>query len=198
MEGARKIADDFRLYSECLSEAMGKSIGELMGRRTYPLPYYRGMIATSLRELGYTCIEIGDVMGRNHSTILYGINRLREALGTKGFGDIAAIWRTYQAEVAKRKVVRTPLELMAEEYVGRRCNKACDICDISKEHCRYLHEERLFIAGAEKYKELLGKSIEELRSKTAECSLLCGKDDLKQTLAVLDGVLTWEKKENDV
>ncbi len=185
----RTVEIDFEFFISCMEAATGKSREELLGRRTYPLPYYRAMVARSLREEGYSQEEIGRVLRRNHATIHYTLRQLEAALTTRGWDDIAAIWRAYQTQVAKNRVTKSPLELAAEEYVGRHCNKTCNLCDIKPEQCRYIQDETTFLAGARSYRDMVRTAMEEVREKTADCSLLCGKDGLSNTLASLDAML---------
>lgn len=185
----RTIEIDFDFFIACMESATGKSREELLGRRTYPLPYYRAMVARSLREEGYSTPEIGRVLLRNHATILYTLRQLEDALTTRGWDDIAAICRSYQIEVAKGRVTKSPLELAAEEYVGKHCNKTCRFCDIKPEQCRYLQDEATFLAGARSYRDMVRTAMEDIREKTSDCSLLCGKDGLSNTLASLDAML---------
>lgn len=185
----RNIAVDYSFYAACLSRVTGKDEQELRGRRSYPLPYYRAMVSRSLKEDGYSSPEISRIIGRDHSTVLYCIKQLNTALETRGFEDIRAIWNAYRSEVAKSRVARSPIELMAEEFVGRHCNRACGLCDIPRSSCRYLQDERTFIAGANAYRDRLRALLDDFRAKTAQCSLLCGKEDLQATLGSLEAML---------
>lgn len=185
----RTLEIDSDFFIACMEAATGKSREELLGRRTYPLPYYRAMVARSLRDEGYHTTEIGRVLQRDHATIIHTLRQLEAALTTRGWDDIVAIWRSYQTQVAKSRVTKSPLELAAEEYVGKHCNKACTLCDVKPEQCRYVQDEKTFLAGARTYRDMVRTAMEDIREKTADCSLLCGKDGLSNTLASLDAML---------
>lgn len=97
----RAIEEDFAFYAGCMGAVMGKSVDELLGRRTFELFMCRAMIARSLHDEGWSFNSIGKTMRRNHSTISYGIARLNVALTIRGYDDIVAIWKAYQGEVSR-------------------------------------------------------------------------------------------------
>lgn len=180
---------DFDFYASCMEAATGKPREELMGRRTYPLPYYRAMIARSLRDDGHPLLEIGRVLHKAHATILYTLRQLDAALETRGYEDISAIWMAYQTQVAKGRMTKSPMELAAEEFVGKHCSKTCKLCDINPEQCRYIQDEKTFLAGGRAYRDMVHTALDEIRERTASCSLLCGKEGLARSLASLDSMI---------
>lgn len=185
----RDVSTDFARYAKLLGSVTGCSSEELVGRRSYPLPYYRAMVASSLKHDGYSTSEIGRVMKRDHSTVQYGLKQLKSALEINGFADIKVIWRSYQTEIEKHKVTKSFIEVMAEEFVGVHCKKSCALCDIAPSACRYLQDEKLFIAGATAYRERLKDVIAQFRAETAQCALLCGREDIQETLGRIESMI---------
>lgn len=63
------------------------SIQDIKGRsRKNGLPLFRHVFAYLMRtELNVTLQNIGDVLGRNHDTILYGINKISDYLSVPKF-----------------------------------------------------------------------------------------------------------------
>lgn len=183
------IETDFDFYMSCLEQATGRDRECLLERRSYPLSYYRAFVAQSLKADGYSSVEIGRLLNRDHSTVLVGLRQLKVALSTRGYEDIISVWTLYLAEIAKRRSCVRPMEVLAREFVGKHCNRVCGLCDIKMDECRYLNEERIFIAGCEAYKGRLKEALEEFRIKTAGCALICGRDDIQETIANLEALI---------
>lgn len=47
--------------------------------RSKPLAERRGFIAKNLRAMGYSCADIGFVMNRDHSTIIYMLKKYADS-----------------------------------------------------------------------------------------------------------------------
>ena len=193
MRTSTDLKSDFEFYASALMQATGRDRDELLKRRSYPLPYYRAMVARSLRELGYTTLMIGEALNRDHSTIIYNLKQLDDALTNPTFGDIRAMWQDYQSVIQanspQEAEVESEFDKLAAEFVGKHCRRNCSCCRIDPSECRYLQDERLFKAGGEAYKKLISESLEELRTKFATCSLLCGHDETSEAIAKLEAII---------
>lgn len=60
----------------------------------------RTMVVYQMSMEGYTTIEIGDQMGKNHSSIIHMRNKMQDALSLpKAYGDIIDIWKQFQNKI---------------------------------------------------------------------------------------------------
>lgn len=188
------LTDDFRFHLDIILQVTGISEQEFYNTRGYPAPYYRAIVAHSLREKGYSVNEIGAAIHRDRATVTHGQKSLKDALDNPTFGTIKRIWDEYQAlrltltEKDAPKV--TKIEEAARRFVGNHCRRRCRSCYIPEDNCRYRQDERVFLAGAKAQLQLLGDTVAKLRDLTSQCSLICGRETMQDTLSVIEGELS--------
>lgn len=197
------LTDDelFEEYLKIMLSITGLSREVLLSTRRYPVSYYRGMLVKVMREdRGLTTIELGRLINRDHSTVIHISNQLEIALAGSGYREVTMVWHEFKSLVSEFRVKskeesEVDINDMAKTYVGVHCDRRCDVCRIKADACRYLQDEKIFLAGAEAQRSILRKAINELSESTTECALLCGKDNLKKVFAELDKVLVTKKVE---
>lgn len=183
-------------YADCL-EAMkvvtGLSERDVLGTRFYPTPMYRGMIAESLRELGYSTTEIGSVLHRDHSTVTHMLKRLKSSVGCAGFQAVTSVYKAY-GEALKRQrdesSGKVTISQMAEGYLGIHCRRDCANCRVRPESCRYIQDEGIFVAGAGAQISLIRHGLERLKQAVAKCQLLCGNGDVIEAIDNLESIIS--------
>ena len=191
----------FEEYLKIMLRITGLSRDVLLSTRRYPVSYYRAMLIKVMRDdRGLTTIELGRLINRDHSTVIHMLNQLQIAITESGYREVMMVWLEFKAEVSEFKARSNEegersINDMAMTYAGVHCDRRCDICRIKADACRYLQDEKTFLAGAEAQRSILRKAINELSESTAECALLCGKDNLKKVFAELDKVLATKQVE---
>ena len=151
-------------------------------------------------DRGLTTIELGRLINRDHSTVIHMLNQLQIAITESGYREVMMVWLEFKSVVSEFKARSNEegersINDMAMTYAGVHCDRRCDICRIKADACRFLQDEKTFLAGAEAQRSILRKAINELSESTAECALLCGKDNLKKVFAELDKVLAAKQVE---
>lgn len=188
------LADDYRFHLDIILQVTGITEEEFYSSRGYPAPYYRAIVARSLREKGYSTANIGSCIHRDHSTVIHGLRSLKDALDNPTFGTIKRIWDEYQALKLTMTEQEGPqpakIEEMARQFVGNHCRRRCLSCYIPADNCRYRQDERVFLAGAKAQLDLLKSTVQKLRELTSQCSLICGRADMQETLATIEGELS--------
>ena len=185
----------FEEYLKIMLRLTGLSRGVLLGTKRYPVSYYRAMLLKVMRDdRGLTTIELSRLIYRDRSTVARTLKQLEIALDGNDYREVTMAWHEFKSMVADFKAKgddesKMNINNMAMTYVGVHCDRRCDVCRIKADACRFLQDEKTFLAGAEAQRSILMKAINELSESTAECSLLCGKDNLKKVFAELDKVL---------
>lgn len=89
------------LPSQAYFETMNKIVGvDVVKNNSWLIAHYRFMIAFAMRMDGFRLAEIGDLMGKNHSTISHGVTALRDMLSLPEiYSDEAAVWQEYQKQI---------------------------------------------------------------------------------------------------
>lgn len=191
----------FEEYMKIMLRVTGLSRDVLLSTRRYPVSYYRAMLIKVMRDdRGLTTIELGRLINRDHSTVIHMLNQLQIAIEGNGYREVNMVWHEFKSLVSEfrmknNKDGEVDINDMAMTYAGVHCDRRCDICCIKTDACRYLQDEKTFLAGAEAQRSILRKAINELSESTAECALLCGKDNLKKVFAELDKVLATKQVE---
>lgn len=185
-----------RDYAQCLqaiSEAAGIDEETLISRtRRFPVPIYRAMVAESMRDMGYSLIEIGSVLKRDHSTVIYIMRALDDLKGVSGYQSVDMVYKAYKRALKRIQDDADGLatiESKAEEYLGRHCRRDCGSCSIKPEQCRHIQDEGLFLAGAEAQLDIIRRNLARLKRAVARCQLLCGNDEVAIAINALDKVL---------
>lgn len=193
----KQLGEDFRFCLDVILQVTGISEREFYESRGYPAPYYRAIVAHTLRENGYPLTEIGECIHRDHSTVTHGLKALKDALDNPTFGTIKRIWDEYQSlkltltEKDESRIMK--IEEAARKFTGNHCRRKCASCYIPQESCRYRQDERVFLAGAKAQLVLLKYTVKKLRDITCQCSLMCGREEMNESLALLEGELSREQ-----
>lgn len=184
-----KLRDDYKRIMAVMTEVTGMSEKMLTATRRYPTSFYRAMVAKELRDLGYTSTEVGEALGRDHSTILHGCNRLEQALeGGFGYFEVVDVHQRFKRllSAGEKAAPKNVMQAKAEEFVGLHCDKRCGTCIVPRAHCRFLQDEAVFMAGAKAQLEVLSDAAQKVRSAVAQCVCLCGSTD--GILEAVDGL----------
>ena len=64
-------------------------------KRNYPIPYARAIVADALYNMGYRWKQIGDVMGKSHSTLLIMCCKLHQIKELKPFRQVKKIYEEF-------------------------------------------------------------------------------------------------------
>ena len=184
-----KLRDDYKRIMAVMTEVTGMSERMLISTRRYPTSFYRAMVAKELRDLGYTTTEVGEALGRDHSTITHGCNRLELALeGGFGYFEVVDAHQRFKRLLAagEKEAPKSVMQAKAEEFVGLHCDKRCGTCIVPRSHCRFLQDEAIFMAGAQAQLEVLHDAAQKIRSAVAQCVCLCGSTE--SILEAVDGL----------
>ena len=75
----------FEEYMKIMLRITGLSRDVFLSTRRYPVSYYRAMLVKVMREdTGLTTVELGRLINRDHSTVIYMTNKLQIAIGRNG------------------------------------------------------------------------------------------------------------------
>lgn len=186
--------DYFNTHLGIMLDITGMTNEEFFETRRYPTSYYRAMLAMTMRSRGLSTADIGTLLNRDHSTVTYVMSKLDSALSNRGYVEVKRVWHDYREAVAQLEGSsvdgRVPSIVdMARDFVGHHCNRKCRFCRIKRSECRYLQDERIFLAGAQAQRSLLREAVEKVETITAPCSMLCGKEGMKEVFAGLDDAL---------
>lgn len=188
------LAADYQFLLDVILQVTGISESDFILSRRYPIPYCRAIVAHSLCHKGYTSVEVGRILGRNHSLLTYYRRILSEALDNPTYGTVRRIWDEFQSQklaLADRDTTpRRKIEELAEQFVGDHCRRECASCHIIPENCRYRQDERVFLAGAKAQLDLLKDTVAKVREITTQYSLLCDNEDMSETLSLIESELS--------
>lgn len=87
---------------EFLLKKMEEILGEKIPVKSRESRYVwaRAMVAYQLTQEGFTTMEVGRMIGKDHSTIIYLRDRMRDALSFRqAYWDIVKIWETFQKKI---------------------------------------------------------------------------------------------------
>lgn len=91
-----------RYYLDVMSEIMGESVG-VRSRRSN-LTWGRYMVAYQLRQDGFSLVEIGRVLQKNHSSIINGLKKMDNMLDYPWAHKLEiSFWERFQKELSLRK-----------------------------------------------------------------------------------------------
>lgn len=91
----------WRKYLELMNEIVG---GDLRSKsRKSELVLGRALVALQLRRDGYTLNEIGNVINRDHATVVHCIDVAKDRLANTSDMDAYDIWNKFQKEISLQK-----------------------------------------------------------------------------------------------
>ena len=159
-----------------MTRVTGMDRAMLLSSRTYPRAFYRAMVAEELRTLGFSMVDIGKALGRDHSTMSHGCRRLREIKECDvGYYEVSQAYGKFRELVdSEGEPPPAPLDLMARDYVGAGCRRECSECRVGRDRCRYIQDEETFKAGARAMLATFETRVADLRREIASCMCLCG------------------------
>ena len=93
------------------AEWMLQIIADIMGIPNIPIKgkeakckFARMMVAYQLRQEGLPLNRIGQLLGKNHSTILYNVDRWKEILeNPKWYMDVIPVWEKFQDKLKEKE-----------------------------------------------------------------------------------------------
>lgn len=189
-----RLQEDFRFLLGVMLQVAGITEEEFYATRAYPAPYWRAIVALSMQEKGYSLTEIGACVRRDHSTLSHYLVALRDVVDNPTFGTVRRIWDDFKSlklALAENDAPRLmKIEKAARRFTGNHCLRRCASCYIREENCRYRQDERIFLAGARAQLDILRDTVGRLRELTSNCSLLCGREDMNETLADIERELS--------
>ena len=89
------LKEDTALSIRIMTEILNVSEEELLTSRAKLLPYARAIISEKLVSMGYSKAAVGKLLNKDHSTIVQSLQRLKNALKTKGFADVRNLRERY-------------------------------------------------------------------------------------------------------
>jgi len=175
--------EEYRVLMNIMQEVTGMDEESILGTRRYPTSYYRAMIAETLREHGYTTSIAGKFIHRDHATVLNCCKRLQIAKECPScYGEVIRVYRDYQVLV-NRVMNSVPMHDkrlcdLAQDYVGHHCQRRCNFCNVKPEECKYLQDEKIFMAGARTFCHRVKEKLEQFLNVTDELILTPEAKDL--------------------
>lgn len=95
-----------RMLLEMIGEILEETIPEDARNPRYV--WARAMVVYQLTYEGFTLMEIGNMIGRNHSTIIHLRNKMQDALDYDyAYQDIIDIWKQFQNNLQNETHERT-------------------------------------------------------------------------------------------
>jgi len=77
----RPLAPEVRLVIRCVCNSFFVTESQLMGEsRTEPVAHARFAAMAIIKSMCYSLIEVGDLFGRDHSTVIHAMKRTKELL----------------------------------------------------------------------------------------------------------------------
>lgn len=90
---------EFQRSINMMSELTGFSPSVILNQRNYPFYLYRAIIAAHLRSMGVTLSMIGELLGRDHSSISYYLKIIEDNNGNPTMRDIYDVKSKFDAKI---------------------------------------------------------------------------------------------------
>jgi hypothetical protein len=110
-----------------LLDLMGQILGEPVKLKSRESRYVwaRAMVAYQMIQEGYSTFEVGKVLDKDHSSVIYLRNRMSDALAYEyAYQDIVDIWKRYQTLIKDDLHGRTTQDLISLGGEFPDCDKS--------------------------------------------------------------------------
>lgn len=93
------LEEDFEKLKNEMCNIMGVDEYNFLYSRKYPLSYARAIVANAMYNLNYTYVDIGKVMKKSHSSLVYICHKLQEIKDCKQFSIVNRIYKQFYERI---------------------------------------------------------------------------------------------------
>lgn len=119
------LNSDYATVLTLVLKLTGLSEHELLYTRVYPRPYYRAMIAEYLHNKGYSLNSIGNLMHKNHATLIHCIKQLQNIKSVPFDKDLLTTYKRFSALVDNTTIP----QLYGCVWNVTKAERHCELCN---------------------------------------------------------------------